>query len=109
MDHVQAIDARDSDQLHGLVLDLLYKGGCPLPGKRHVLEEVQNRSDLILPYDLLQLRWIDLRNSVIRDSVNGELNHLSGFLLEGHFLEDGLNLSLNFRVRRDGGIYLPAI
>ena len=104
VDHVQSIDARDADVLHGLLLDL----GKVIRRLRTVegvaLQDVQDGSYLVLAEEDVHLRGIHVVAGIVRDIVDGDLDHLAHLLLQGHSLEDLFHFRFHVLVRGDGGI-----
>ena len=103
MDHVQTVNTRDSDLLHRFFLDLADHGCRLLPGMGPSVHHVQDGSNFIYPEYFVQLGRIKGLMGVVFKDGNGELDHLSGFFLQGHPFQ-GLfhpGLKVGILVRRD--------
>ena len=102
MDHIEAVDAGDSQQLHRLVLDLFHHRSGMLPAVSGIVHHVEDRTDLVLANYLLEFGRIDGLVGIVFQNHDGKLDHLSGFFLEGHSLEDTFHFGFDIFVTRDG-------
>ena len=107
MDHVQAIDTRDADSLHGFLLNLTHHIGSMLPSMGTVVHDVQDRAYFILADDFIQLGGINGFVRLVLQDGDGKLDHLACFFLEGHAFQHLLNLGLNGLVGRNHHFSLP--
>ena len=103
MDHVEAVDAGDAEDFHRLVLDLLDHRGGMGAGMGRVVHHVQDRAHLVFADDPVELGRVDGLVGIVFQHHDGELDHLSGFLLERHVLEDLFNLCFHILVPGNGG------
>ncbi len=102
MDHVKAVDARDTDFLHGHFLEAFHDlrgiGGAMCP----VVNDIEDGTHLVGSDDLIKLRFIDLLSGIIHDGGDGKLDKLSDFLVESHALQGLFDIGFNLGVFRDG-------
>ena len=103
VDHVQAVDARDADVLHRALLDLGDVVGRLHAVEGMALEHVQDGADLVLAEKDVHLRRVHVVAGVVRDVVDGDLDHLAHLLLQGHPLEDLFDFGLHGGIGLDGG------
>ena len=102
VDHIQAVDARDADFLHRDLLDLPDHRGRVLARMRAVVHHIEDGTDLVFAQDLVELGGVQRFVGVVLQHENGELHHLAGLLLQGHPLEDLLDLRLHRLVGGNG-------
>ena len=88
MDHIQAIDARDADSLHRHFLHLANELRRLLAALRPVVQHVQDGTDLVVADNLFEFGPVQVLTGLVLHLQDGDLDHLSGFLLEGHPFED---------------------
>ena len=69
---------------------------------RAVVHHIEDGTDLVLAEDLVHLGRVEGFVRIVLQHDDGELHHLAGFLLQGHPLEDLLDLGLHRLVGRDG-------
>ena len=70
VNHVQPVNARDSDLFHRDILDLTDYRGSLLPGAGNILQKVKDRSHLVLSNDTGQFGRIKGGDGVISDRVD---------------------------------------
>ena len=67
------------------------------------LEHVQDGADLVLSEEDVHLRRVHIVAGLVRDVVDGDLDHLAHLLLQGHPLEDLFDFGLHGGIGFDGG------
>ena len=102
VDHVQAIDARDTQHFHRLVLDLPDHGGGLLAGMGGVVHHVEDGTHFVFADDLVQFDRIDGFVRVVLNGHDGQLDQLAGLLFQGHAFQDLFDLRLHVLVGRNG-------
>ena len=101
VDHVEAVNARNADRLHGLVLDLLDHRSGFSAGVAVVVHDVEDGTDFLLADNVIKLGGIDRFAGVVFEDGDIELDHLAGLLFQTHLRKDLLDFRLNGGVGRD--------
>ena len=102
MDHVQAIDAGDSNLLHGLLLDLADHGGGVFAGMRCVVHHVQDGAHLVVADNQVQFGGIDRLVGVVLKGGDIQLYQLPSLLFQGHLSQHTFHLGLDGFVGGNG-------
>ena len=102
MDHIQTIDAGNADGLHRFFLNLAHHGSGMFAGVRLVVHNVQDGTHFILADNPVQLGRIQGLVGIVLQRIDGQLDQLTRFFLQGHPLEDLFYFGFYIFVGRNG-------
>ena len=85
MVHVQAIDARDAEVLHRLLLNLA-DDFQPLFTGRSSTRHIEDGTYFIFTDEGIEHRFVHLKTrlTIIIEHIDGQFRHLTYFLFQGH-------------------------
>ena len=101
VDHIQAVDAGDADKFHRLFLNLCEHGSRVFTRMSCIVKHVQDGAHLVFADDLVQFCGVQGLVGIVLENKDRQLDHLAGFLLQGHALQHLFHLGFNVLVGRD--------
>ena len=102
MNHINAINARYADQIHGNFLNLANHCSRLLTGMGTVVHHIQDGTNLISAQNKLQLCRIKGFAGFVLQHGDVQLDQLAGLFLQRHAFEDLFHLCFNGFIGRNG-------